>query len=170
MEFAIVGIAVLSLVLSALHGHHQEAALGDVVCDRASTCDLFGCDPECDTFIGAAAPPSTRLMVCGGSLPSTSLRDNADGSGCHTYDVGATDPAKPDVLSHNDNDEFRHVYRVSGDPACVGTGPPMGSGRDCAPGGPDQCGYISEGFTVLALTGGSCSEHGIGLCTGLFCR
>ena len=69
----------------------MQAALDarETVCDRGSSCDLFGCDPDCDTFVGDAEPPSTRLMVCGGSLPSTSLRDNADGSGCRLYDVGS---------------------------------------------------------------------------------
>ena len=116
--------------------------------------------------------PSTTLEVCGGSLPSTSVRGNADGSGCHEYEVGSTDRANPDLLNRNDDDEFRHVYFRSGDMACVGTGKPVGSGRDCGAGDGDegQCAFISEGFAVYAVTGGSCSEHAIGECSGPFCR
>lgn len=117
-----------------------------------------------------AAPPSTTLKVCRGDLPSQSVLGSAD-VGCLTYEVGSTDAAHPDLLSHDDADTFRHVYRVSGDPACVGTGKPLGSGRDCtvdsAPEG--QCAYIAEGYGVYAVTGGSCSQHGVGLCSGPFC-
>ena len=120
--------------------------------------------------IGDAAPPSTRIMICGGSLPATSVRDNADGSGCHIYDVGSTDRANPDLLNRNDDDEFRHGYYISGDPACVGTGKPVQSGRDCGPGEAEQCLYVAEGFSIYAVSGGSCSEHAIGLCEGIFCR
>ena len=201
MFLHIVGAAVL-LALSAMNYEldkadaamraepvpSTQAALDarETVCDRASSCDLFGCDPGCDRFVGVpvvvgpdgagwtdlrdSEPPSTRLLVCGGSLPATSLRDNADGSGCHVYDVGSTDRRAPDLLNRNDDDEFRHVYYESGDPACVGTGKPVESGRDCGPGEPQQCAYISEGFSIYAVTGGSCSQHTIGLCTGPFCR
>ena len=175
MEFAIIGVAVLSLVLSALQGHHEAGAgaqaIGSTICDRGSDCDLFGCDPDCDTFVGDAEPPSTTLKICGGDLPSQSVLGSHDAP-CYTYDLGATDTAAPDYLGHANDDEFKHVYYVSGDPACVGTGPPIGSGRDCnADSGPDgQCGYFAEGFHVYGLTGGSCSQHGVGLCSGPFCR
>ena len=175
MEFAIIGVAVLSLVLSALQGHHEAdagaQALGSTICDRGSACDLLGCDPDCDTFVGDAEPPSTTLKVCGGTLPSTSVLGDHDAP-CHTYEVSSTDPGAPDLLNSDDDDEFRHVYWMAGDPACVGTGKPLASGRDCGPddGAAGQCAYISEGFAIYALTGASCSQHGVGLCSGPFCR
>ena len=122
------------------------------------------------TDLRDSAPPSTTLKVCRGDLPSQSVLGSAD-AGCLTYEVGSTDRAHPDLLAHNDDDTFRHVYRISGDPACVGTGKPLGSGRDCtidsAPEG--QCAYVAEGFAIYAVTGGSCSENGIALCSGPFC-
>ena len=152
---------------------------GDI-CDEG-TCSIFGCPSECsticndtgcrpvDTFVGDSEPPSTTLMVCRGNLPSLSVRSASNG-GCVNYDVSATDKAKPDLLNQDDDDQFRHVYWMSGDPACVGTGKPIGSGRDCTSDSPDgQCAYISEGFSIFAVTGSSCSEAGIGLCQGPFC-
>ena len=144
--------------------------VGATICDRGSACDLFGCDPDCDTIVGDAAPPETRVNVCAGALPSTSIIGNADAGGCRLYDVSSTDPAAPDYLGHSNDDTFRHVYFVSGDAACIGTGKPLGSGRDCGPGGPEQCAYISEGYAVYGVTGGSCGEHGVSLCGGPFCR
>ena len=146
-------------------------SLDSTVCDRASACDLLGCDPECDTFIGDAAPPQTTVKVCEGTLPATSLLGHHDAP-CPTFVISAQDAAAPDYLGHAADDTFRHVYRISGDPACVGTGKPLGSGRDCtvdsAPEG--QCAYIAQGFGIYAVTGGSCSEKGVPLCGGIFCR
>ena len=180
MELLIPIVAVFSLVLSAIHGHHQEThAPGAVICDAGSCDAIFGCDPGCTTIcgdsgchpVGDAQPPSTDLEICGGDLPSQSVRGSHDAP-CHTYSVGATDKAAPDYLGHNNDDEFRHVYYLGGDPACVGTGPPIGSGRDCNAGEGDdgQCAYIAQGYHIYALTGGSCSQHGVPLCSGLFCR
>ena len=179
IAIALLGVHLMNVELDAADAAMRadpvpstQAALDAraTVCDRKSACDLFGCDPECDTLIGDAAPPSTTLKVCRGDLPSLSVLGNAD-VGCLTYEVGSTDAAHPDLLSHDDADTFRHVYRVSGDPACVGTGKPLGSGRDCtvdsAPEG--QCAYIAQGYGVYAVTGGSCSQHGVGLCSGPFC-
>ena len=184
----------------ALAACSTSPTLDGDVCD-AGVCGLFGCPPECtticsdtgckpvaehqsDRFVGVpvvedgaftdlrdAQPPSTDLEICGGDLPSQSVRGSHDAP-CHTYSVGATDKAAPDYLGHNNDDEFRHVYYLGGDPACVGTGPPIGSGRDCNAGEGDdgQCAYIAQGYHIYALTGGSCSQHGVPLCSGLFCR
>ena len=167
----IIGALAL-IVLSGGEPHPPNGYdLGETVCDRKSACDLFGCDPECDTLIGDAAPPSTSLLICEGTLPSTSLADHHDAP-CHPFTVSATDRHRPDYLGSNADDTFRHVYFRSGDPACVGTGLPLTSGRDCTAGlGNDgQCGYISQGFHIYAVTGQSCSEAGVGLCEGPFCR
>ena len=170
----IAGIAVLALVIVFLSGcAPASSAVESTICDRKSTCDLLGCDPECDTYVGDAQPPSTTLKVCRGDLPATSVLGNADASpGCLTYEVGATDRNAPDVLAHNDDDTFRHVYWQAGDPACVGTGKPLASGRDCnADSRPEgQCAYVAQGYELTATTGGSCSEAGVGLCQGLWCR
>ena len=170
---SLAGLAVLAAALLALAGCAPAApnAVESTVCDRGSACDLFGCGPDCDSFVGDAAPPSTTVKVCRGALPSTSLIGNADAGGCITYDVGAVDRSAPDLLNSNDDDTFRHVYWLSGDPACVGTGKPLTSGRDCSRDSPDgQCAYIAEGYALYAVTGGSCSEAGVGLCSGPFCR
>ena len=146
-------------------------SLDATICDRGSTVDLFGGDPDCDAYVGDAAPPSTTVKVCEGTLPATSVLGHHDAP-CPTFVISAQDAGAPDYLGHAADDTFRHVYRISGDPACVGTGKPLGSGRDCtvdsAPEG--QCAYIAEGFAIYAVTGGSCSEHGVPLCGGLLCR
>lgn len=169
-----LGVAALALA-AGLAGcaFAPDGAVEDTICDRGSACDLFGCDPDCDSFVSDPQPPSTTLKVCRGTLPSTSVLGNADADpGCLTYEVGATDRRTPDLLSHDDADTFRHVYWQSGDPACVGTGKPLGSGRDCSvdsrPEG--QCAYVAEGYALYAVTGGSCSEAGVGLCSGPFCQ
>ena len=214
----------------------QPAALDEVVCDRGSYCDIFGCRSDegehCDRFEGepvvhgpdesvdgivspnlmppfgagedgavkdvkwqppyippdpllADDAPSTRLKVCSGPLPSLSLRDNAEG-GCHDYTVSYPhgvhdDPGfLPDYLNNRDDDTFRHVYFEGGSPACVFTGKRLtrtagrisnvDGGRDCNAGGPQQCAYIAQGYQIYAVTGKSCSEAGVPICGGLFCR
>lgn len=133
-------------------------------------------------------PPSTKLRICTGTLPATSLLSDHDGA-CHDYTVSAQGRLAADLLNHDDDDTFRHVYFRSGDPACVFTASirypnpdqpswartrvesNIAGGRDCSASTPDgQCSYIAQGYAILAVTGGSCSQHGIPLCTGLFCR
>ena len=167
-----LAILVAALVVVVLSGcARTPGGLGATICDRKSSCDLFGCDPDCDTYVGDAAPPQTTLKVCEGTLPATSLLGHHDAP-CPTFVVSAQDAGAPDYWGHAADDTFRHVYRVSGDPACVGTGKPLGSGRDCtvdsAPEG--QCAYIAQGYGIYAVTGGSCSEKGVPLCGGLFCK
>ena len=127
-------------------------------------------------------PPSTDLYVCSGTLPATSLRDNHDAP-CYPYTVSSTDADHPGYLGHNNDDTFRHVYHEGGDPACIFTGTyhratghsvfhvtEQGGGRECSAGTPDgQCAYIAEGWAIFAVTGGSCSQHGIPICTGTLC-
>ena len=123
-------------------------------------------------------PPHTHLQICDGNLPSLSLH-SASNEGCWDVTVNATDPARPDYLNREDDASFRHVYHVEGDQACVFTANPDGShgavkdvsgGRDCSGGGYSQCSYIAEGWHVYAVTGKSCSEAGVPLCGGLFCK
>ena len=189
---ALAALAVLALAVLV-------AVWADTVCDRGSACDLFGCEPGCDRFEGAEdvpvvagpggleddAAPSTTLEVCAGPLPSLSVRDNAE-DGCQTYTVSysqgvhAAPDFLPDYLSSKDDDTFRHVYFIAGSPACVFTGskrtPHAGrisdvdGGRDCNSGGPEQCAYVSEGYRIYAVTGKSCSEAGVPICGGPFCR
>ena len=124
-----------------------------------------------------AAPPATTLKVCRGPLPSLSVRDSAQ-DGCVSFVVNATDPTAADYLSQGGDNDARHVYGVSGDPACVGTLPerkrgPLDSGRDCIPPGSGdgvQCAYIAQGYALGAVTGQSCSQAGVGACSGPFCR
>ena len=120
-------------------------------------------------------PPKTSISICGGGLPSLSLRDAAQ-DGCKSYDITATDPEHPDYLEF-DQTAFRHIYYVSGDPACVGTGsyPLKGkfdSGRDITtdPAESPQKAYVAWGFAVYGITGKSCSEAGVSMCQGGFCR
>ena len=118
------------------------------------------------------SPPSTRLEVCRGSLPSLSVEHSAQ-YGCVPYTVTSIDPANPDHLVKNDDwNNFRHVYFKGGDPACVGTlkNGRLDSGRDADVGGDSQVAYIVEGFGLYAVTGGSCSEHKVPQCGGPFCR
>ena len=128
------------------------------------------------------APPKSTLKVCGGPLPSLSLDGGAEG-GCFTYDVSATsihDPgAPPDHLAHDDEDEYRHIYFVEGDPACVMTGYlhrgarfpyALGSGRDLNRSSQEHVAYVAQGYGIFATTGASCSEIGVSLCRGGFCR
>ena len=136
----------------------------------------------------SAPPPTTTLKVCTGTLPVTSLLSNHDG-GCHTYDVSATEKLAADLLNHGDDDTFRHVYYRGGDPACVFTArisypnpdepswartrieSDVSGGRECNAHTRDgQCAYIAQGYSILAVTGQSCSEAGVPLCTGPFCR
>ena len=116
-------------------------------------------------------PPSTNLLSCRGPIPSLSLRGNAQ-DGCVTFDVGSIDADEPDHLDKLDRTAFRHFYFIHGDAACLGTGSPMTSGRDCSvddlPSG--QCAYVAPNFDVYAVTGGSCSQHGVPLCDGPFCH
>ena len=127
------------------------------------------------------APPSTSLLVCGGTLPVSSLRSNHDAP-CYSYDIGATEIQEGDYLGHRTDDEFRHVYFQRGDPACIftarrGSNPEgavwlhdVAGGRDCNASTPDgQCAYIAEGWAVYGVTGGSCSEAGVPICTGIYC-
>ena len=122
------------------------------------------------------APPSTSVLVCGGTLPVSSLRSNHDAP-CYSYDIGATEKADADYLGHRTDDEFRHVYYQSGDPSCVFTAGRSGErlvdiagGRDCNADTPDsQCAYIAEGWAIYGVTGGSCSEAGVPICTGIYC-
>ena len=123
-------------------------------------------------------PPQTGVVVYNGPLPGESLPSNH--ANAHHYAVTATDKARGDLLNHNDDDTFRHVWYAGGDPACiytanlrVGSGDVYGisGGRDCHEHTPSgQCAYISEGWTIFAITGQSCSEAGVPLCTGPFCR
>ena len=167
---AAIALVIVAVLAVGCAPATAPPALDATICDRGSSCDLLGCDPDCDSFVGDAAPPSTTLMVCRGNLPSLSVRSASNG-GCVSYEVSSTDRSAPDLLNRNDDDQFRHVYWMGGDPACVGTGKPIASGRDCAASDPDgQCAYVSEGYSIFALTGGSCSEHGVGLCEGPFCR
>ena len=223
----LAALVVLMLTLWLLSGcaAPTAGALDDVICDRGSHCDLFGCRSDegehCDRFdvpvvVGpggggvlgdglegviehprweppyvepdpllADDAPSTRLKVCSGPLPSLSLRDNAEG-GCHDYTVsyphGVHDEPGflPDYLNSRDDDTFRHVYFEGGSPACVFTGKRLtrsagrisnvDGGRDCNAGGPQQCAYIAQGYQIYAVTGKSCSEAGVPICGGLFCR
>ena len=127
------------------------------------------------------APPSTKVSICGGTLPVSSLKSNHDGP-CYTYTVSATQLQSADYLGHRDDDEFRHIYFEGGDPACLFTARrhvnPEGSvwltdisgGRDCNDDTPDtQCGYIAEGFAIYAVTGMSCSTAAVPICQGPFC-
>ena len=119
-------------------------------------------------------PPSTSLLLCRGPLPSLSLRGNAQ-DGCVSFDVGATEPERPDHLAKGGRNTYRHLYFVEGDPACVGTLDGEGrldSGRDCSrddlPSG--QCAFIARGYEVYAVTDGACSQHGVGACSGPLCK
>ena len=119
-------------------------------------------------------PPKTRVHICDGPLPSLSLDCGAEG-GCQDYDVNAASMAHPDYLNHKDDDTFRHVYWRNGDPACVFTADPNGDGVKHVSGGRDlnereRVAYIAEGWHIYAVTGQSCSEAGVPLCGGLFCR
>lgn len=119
-----------------------------------------------------ATPPSTVVQVCSGPLPSLSLIGTAQ-NGCTLYTISSTDRQKPDYLDTDDWNTFRHVYYVSGDPACIGTGKPLGSGRDCGPNQhlvhQGQSAYIAQGWALYGVTGGSCSEYDVPLCQGPFC-
>lgn len=128
-------------------------------------------------------PPQTDVRICGGTLPVTSLESNHDAP-CYAYTVSATDPDHPGYLSHNSDDQFRHVYFRGGDPACIFTGDyhratghgvfhvtGQGGGRDCNASTPDgQCAYIAEGWAIFAISGRSCSQAGVPICQGAFCR
>ena len=122
-----------------------------------------------------AEPPSTTLQVCSGGLPSLSLLSSAQ-NGCHSVDVSATEVASADQILYFPQ-SFSHVYRTSGDPACVFTAPAVDrpgdlhgatGGRDCRP-EDSQCAYIAEGYHTYAVTGQSCMEAGVPACTGPLC-
>ena len=115
------------------------------------------------------APPSTTIKACRGPLPSLSTEHGAQ-DGCVTYVVSATSKAAPDYLSQGDDNTFRHFYHDGGAPACLGTGTKAawGGGRDLN--AQQDAAYIAQGYHVYAITGGSCSEAGVGLCVGPFCR
>ena len=113
--------------------------------------------------------PKTTLQICEGGLPSLSLVGSAQ-DGCHSVDVSATTTAAADAILYAPS-SFSHLYRVSGDPACIFTGSREhpGGGRDCRP-EDSQCAYISEGWHTFAVTGQSCMEAGVPACGGPFCR
>ena len=127
-------------------------------------------------------PPATQVRICTGTLPATSLLSNHDAA-CHDYTIASTDTRHAGYLAHNDDDTFRHVYFRGGDPACIFTGQyhhataasvfyvtDQGGGRDCNAGTPDgQCAYIAEGWAIFAVTGQSCSQADVPVCTGPFC-
>ena len=132
-------------------------------------------------------PPKTSLTVCTGTLPATSLLSDHDGA-CYDYDVSATEKLSADLLNHEDDDTFRHVYWREGDPACVFTArvrypnpdqpswartrllSDVSGGRECNRQTRDgQCAYIAQGYSILAVTGASCSQAGVPLCGGPFC-
>ena len=132
-------------------------------------------------------PPQTELRICGGALPATSLLSNHDGS-CFDYTVSAVETYAGDLLNNGDDDAYRHVYYRGGDPACVFTArvhypnpdepswkqtrllSQVAGGRECNAGTPNgQCAYISSGYSILAVTGQSCSQAGVPICTGPFC-
>ena len=132
-------------------------------------------------------PPSTELRICTGTLPATSLLSNHDAP-CHDYTSTSTEKLAADLLSHDDDDTFRHVYYRGGDPACIFTAKityadpdepswartriesDVSGGRECNAGTPDgQCAYIAQGYSILAVTGQSCSQAGVPLCTGPLC-
>ena len=75
-----------------------------------------------------------------------------------------------------------------GDPACVFTArvrypnpdepswartrvlSDVAGGRECNASTQDsQCAYIAQGYSILAVTGQSCSQAGVPLCQGPFC-
>ena len=126
------------------------------------------------------APPQTEVRICGGTLPATSLLSNHDAP-CYEYTITATDRAHPGLLNHNTDDEFRHVYYLGGDPACIFTADyhhetggflvdHQDGGRDCNASTPNgQCAYIAQGYAIFAVTGQSCSQASVPICTGLYC-
>ena len=119
-------------------------------------------------------PPKTKARICDGPLPSLSLDGSAE-DGCYGYDITATGLEHPDYLTHEDDGTFRHVYFNSGDPACIFTADPHGNGVKHVSGGRDinpdeRVAYIAEGWHIYGISGKSCSEAGIPLCSGLFCR
>ena len=132
--------------------------------------------------MGADDPPSTELRICGGTLPATSLLSDHDAA-CYDYTVSSVDTQGADLLNSNDDDTYRHVYYRGGDPSCVFTArlhhspdhdqrflTEVSGGRDCNASTPNgQCAYISSGYSVFAVTGQSCSQAGVPLCTGPFC-
>ena len=128
------------------------------------------------------APPQTILLECLGPTPLNSVEHSCE-NGENTYQVNATgihDPgAPPDYLSTESEGSFRHFYWKGGDRACLftasirpGAGMPfdIGGGRDMGPESAHHAAYIAEGWHVFATTGGSCSQVGVGLCSGIFCR
>ena len=162
--------------------HARQWGKGIVIALLAVACLLIAWH-----VAASAPPPQTTLKVCTGTLPATSLLSNHDGS-CHTYDVSATEKLAADLLNHEDDDTFRHVYYRGGDPACVFTARisypnpdepswartriehDVSGGRECNAHTPDgQCAYIATGYSILAITGASCSEAGVPLCGGPFC-
>ena len=114
-------------------------------------------------------PPKTTLTICDGGLPSTSLLGSAQG-GCHSVDVTATDPLHFAQIAYQAQ-SFMHIYRTSGDPACIYTKDSRGrpdAGRDCRP-EDHQCAFIAMGWHTYAITGQSCQQAGIAECEGLYC-
>ena len=139
------------------------------------------------TFIAVSlladdSPPQTEVRICGGTLPITSLESNHDAP-CYSYTISSTDKDHPGFLNHNDDDTFRHVYFKGGDPACIFTASyhratghsvfyvtDQGGGRECNANTPDsQCAYIAQGWAIFGVSGGSCSQHDIPICTGPLC-
>ena len=133
------------------------------------------------------SPPQTEVRICDGTLPATSLLSNHDAS-CFDYTVAATGKLAADLLNHDDDDTFRHVYFRGGDPACIFTArvrypnpddpswartrvlSDIAGGRECNEHTPNgQCAYIAPGYSILAVTGQSCSQAGVPICTGPFC-
>ena len=137
--------------------------------------------------MGDDSPPQTEVRICDGTLPATSLLSNHDAS-CYDYTINAVEAQAGDILNHNDDDTYRHVYFHDGDPACIFTArvhytnpddpswarhrylTEVSGGRECNASTPNgQCAYISSGYAILGVTGQSCSQAGIPSCTGPFC-
>ena len=122
-------------------------------------------------------PPQSTLTICTGGLPINSLLGSAQG-GCHDVEITSTTIEDARLIGYEPQ-AFSHEYYVSGDPGCIFTAEPKtmntpkpetaSGGRDFRP-HDSQVAYIAEGWHTYAITGQSCTQAGIPLCGGIYCR
>ena len=136
-----------------------------------------------------SAPPML-ISWTGGDTPAWSGDgQGSTGDGGHGSDVIQVDPGHQPTHIHAGMHageiaaalpEFRHLFWEGGSTGCVFTaarlanGNPdfgsIGGGRDAPKdAGDHRAGYISQGYHIFALAGGSCEQFGIAPCTGGFC-
>ena len=123
----------------------------------------------------ASDDPPTILHYGGGALPN----DESLGQGQATIPPGAS--LNDAVRIGTAPDLFNHIHWKSGPQACVFTARdrPLGSharlqdvggGRTLDADAGQHTAYISEGYSVYGVSGGSCARFGVQECTGPFCR